>query len=412
MEKNILILGNNLGNIESKKTQDEDSILGADILIINTLIHNKINIENIFDFLNPSRQEEVNELLKEGKNIFILMGSTTSKPKSTKTISLKNKKEDHLFIENNIDECLFDFFSKGEGYGFFNTIYTKDNVKNVLLKSKIGNNIYSWYQKQGKSHIVFLPQIVINKDFPYSIGENAKKFKEKIIKIDNFLCSQSEQIKKPDWFNEKDYMFNKEFENKNKISKNTEKIKDLKDENKNLAKDIKDLEEYKLLLYGTGIPLEKAVIKALKTLGLEAENKEIGLQEIDQIITASNDKRYVGETEGTNNCIKTKKLRQLTDKVGADIEEQEKKDKTIYATGILFGNAFKNKKPSEISEECFSPHAKNHAERFKEILFSTKELFKAVKYSIENPKENYPKYFNTELDNFIGKEFKFTPPKK
>ncbi len=218
---------------------------------------------------------------------------------------------------------------------------------------------------------------------------------------------------KPDWVDNDELLFSKEKANKEKISNNNIAIQTLNTENGGLEEEIGELEKYKALLYGTGDPLQNISDKAFQILGFETSTFEHpGENETDLILKSPEGERYVTEITGSKKCIPFSKLTQLNSNVGFDIKRHEEDADFIVPVGILLANPFKNIVPEERLQQGdnWAKHIIENADRMRAILIPTEELFKAVKYHIENPDSNYPEYFRNILPSFIGKVFKFSEP--
>lgn len=104
------------------------------------------------------------------------------------------------------------------------------------------------------------------------------------------------------------------------------------------------------LLFAKGEPLEAAALQSLHLLGFKAD-RHVGDQlEIDAIFE-SEEGRFIGEVTGKENSpVDAAKLRQLSDNIFQDLEENEVE---APAKGILFGNAHRLE-PPETRQEHFT----------------------------------------------------------
>ncbi|CCF19840.1 conserved protein of unknown function [Pseudorhizobium banfieldiae] len=130
------------------------------------------------------------------------------------------------------------------------------------------------------------------------------------------------------------------------------------------------------LLYEKGLPLEKAIIRALITLGFEAETYKDSNSEFD-VVFRSPEGRLLGEAEGKDNKpINIEKLRQLSMNIHEDFAREEV---TTPAKPILFGNGFRLQIPTERDVQ-FTAKCIASATTSGTGLVATADLFRVAKY--------------------------------
>lgn len=117
-----------------------------------------------------------------------------------------------------------------------------------------------------------------------------------------------------------------------KISEKFDEVRKL--ETKRLA-----LEEYKRLLFASGVDLQEVVKRALEALGGKVTPARYGQEEY---ILEFDGQEYLIEVKGVKKSISLGDLRQLTDYLLKYEEDTGKSSK-----GILFGNAWRNDPPQE-----------------------------------------------------------------
>ncbi|MEX1014868.1 MAG: hypothetical protein WDZ80_06960, partial [Candidatus Paceibacterota bacterium] len=334
-------------------------------------------VQNISQF-----KKEIEDHLRAGKNVFIFLtrenidtlSNGVSSPRkgqnsySTYTYSnykflpidigkLTSASGKHVqFSGNQIFSEFYNKFKSNLEYELY--VETQKEAQIVFTgkdKSKILGAIY----KVGKGHLVTLPALTFNeKDFTEikkdADGEEKEFWNKKgfafgnslvscLLEIDKKLSSDSEKSPAPDWVENGDFLGKKEKKLNDSISRNIDKIENIKLLNEKLKIDLEEERKLKDILIEQGKPLEIAVIKALKLLGYKADNYDDGELEMDQVIVSPENIRYIGETEGKDNKdINITKFRQLVDALNADFAREEVEEK---AFGILFGNAERLKDP-------------------------------------------------------------------
>lgn len=138
-----------------------------------------------------------------------------------------------------------------------------------------------------------------------------------------------------------------------------------------------DEKEWLDLLSGTGKALEAAVRRAMTLLGFENSRFEDGDLEFDLVFEFQG-KRFIGEVEGKDaKAVNLTKARQLKDNLEMDFERQG--EDGSYATGILFGNAFRLSDPKE-RQDRFTRSCLTSAKQGNLILIATEDLYEPVQY--------------------------------
>jgi hypothetical protein len=286
------------------------------------------------------------------------------------------------------------------------TLFTTKN------KDKILGGVY----KQNKGNIILLPYL----DFDHSrfsdYDENEKEiwtdealkygqiFINNIVSLDKSLNSGYEKTPKPDWIKHKSYHLEKAEKIKIEIQEINKKIEDLKNAEDKLKSNLLEEEILKDLLFETGKPLEKAVIKALELIGYQAENFDDGTLELDQVITSPEGDRFIGECEGKDNkAIDIGKFRQLQDSMNEDFYREEINEK---AFGLLFGNPERLVSPSK-RKFTFTDKCKKGAKREGIGVIKTAELFKVAKYLSENNDEEYKTLCRKVIKEQLGEIIDF-----
>lgn len=289
-------------------------------------------------------------------------------------------------------------------------------------KSKVLGAIY----KVGAGHFIVLPYLNYDDDkfTEYKEDEDGeeKEFWTKkaivygknlikcLLDIDKGLVQEMAKTPEPNWVTRKEFCSKEEKKIDNQINKQLQKIEKIKEENKELQKQLLEVKILKDLLYEQGKPLESAVTKALRILGYKAENYDDEDLELDQVIISPEKHRYVGECEGKDSKdINITKFRQLADSLNADFAREEVEEK---AFGILFGNPERLKDPKKRTLD-FTTKCKSGAKREKIALVKTVDLFVVAKYLSENKDEEFKKACRVAIHSGLGEIVKLPDiPKK
>ena len=139
------------------------------------------------------------------------------------------------------------------------------------------------------------------------------------------------------------------------------------------------------LLYAKGRPLEDAVVRGLKLMGVEAERFADGYSEFDSVFTIDG-QRMLGEAEGRDSkSIAIGKITQLERNVAEDFARDDVEE---HAHGVLFGNPQRLVAPGERTE-TFTEKCISSAERNRFALVLTHTMFEPVAYVEESGDNDY-----------------------
>ena len=414
-EKYIILRGT-LGydNISIKQGScNSKSLIDGDMVIFG---------QNCVSNTQATEIEEINNLLDRGVNIFFFLynnningssGSFFYKIFNSNSLKIATRYELNNVSDNNI---FTEYYNRFKNYLYSDFVISRSwkKTNQTLLYEDKSQDIAGWFETERKGHLIYLPAISFKamwSDFQSNQKEltsECNNLIENLSKIDDFLKSKNNPvIIKPKWLEKKEYSFNVELEKKELIENNNNKIISINNENNSLLRDIQDIEEYKVLLYGKGTPLELSVTKALSLLGFKVEaNVQCGNHEIDHVFNDEDGKVYLGETGGKNKILDQEKLGQLVLKHSAFCEHKNKNINSV--TSVLFANAFCLDEPSKVQASgSFSEHAIDLAKNNHCILFSTKELFKIVKYVLNNRQNADLANIRKAINNSKGKIFTF-----
>lgn len=271
-----------------------------------------------------------------------------------------------------------------------------------VLATKTNDVLGFLRENESCGKYLFWPYMDMQKEdfFEYNHEEDKTYWSPAGIKVSNILINALVQLYKtknlekesvPDWVqNNMAFVSNKETELLTDKKDTETQIKALTEHLMVTEKELEQEAELKVLLYGTGHELEKAVNKALRILGLQAENYKHQTEtlEIDNLIKYG-DMEIIGETEGKEKDIHNDKISQLVTNLSQyymlEIDRLAQKPK-----GVLFGNP-ERKIPCENRQLTFTEKCMQISRTEKIALVLTKDLFKVVLYLKNHPDESYKK---------------------
>lgn len=182
----------------------------------------------------------------------------------------------------------------------------------------------------------------------------------------------SDHEQEPDWCSAPDLVLPKELSLQLDITNNISRIRDIEAENEKLSNDLVDNIQLRSMLFRNGKPLERAIISALQECGIDADGYTDGSLEFD-VVFELDGIRCIAEVEGKDNkSIDISKMSQLERCIQEDFARDTVEE---HAKGILIGNPFRLKPPSERGEP-FTKKAIAAANRTGVTLVTTVQLFK------------------------------------
>jgi hypothetical protein len=286
-------------------------------------------------------------------------------------------------------------------------VYLENPQLKPILTTKTGNKVVGTLIRKNEGTLILLPPInnakkftMCSRDREYWTKEG-KEFGNRLLHI---LLEVDKSLKKgqiltpaPKWTCEETFKLSKEQKIISEIEQVSKEISLMEDKKKSLEDDLHEEGLLRNLLFETGKPLEKAIIKSLKILGFDAEGYQDSDSEFD-VIFSSKEGRFLGEVEGRDNKpINIEKLSQLQRNILEDFKKEGVED---HAKGVLFGNAYRLTE-IEKRDEFFTSKCIKGANLAKIALVRTPDLFFAAKYLLENDDKLYAElcrkaFFETE----------------
>jgi outer membrane murein-binding lipoprotein Lpp len=200
-----------------------------------------------------------------------------------------------------------------------------------------------------------------------------------------------------------EYRLPQEYVLEAEINELSSQLQDLTSKQERLTDQLGDAGQLRALLYGTGKELERAVQRALVTLGFNAVPFVSDNSEFD-VVFESDEGRFIGEVEGRDtSAVNVAKISQLR----RNVDEHFQRDEVDRpAIGVLFGNGFRLEEP-ETRAEAFTTKVISSAETLGIALVRTKDLFTAAKAALETPDEDFCRECRRAIADSVGEIVEF-----
>jgi hypothetical protein len=456
MKKQILTVGFEMPGFSDSHVDfnSQKSFMDADILLISPEFINPswhgwieftsgggcydISVSESFMQNTKHLLKEVEDFLKSGKSIFIILSEKkdyslatgVSHPRKGENLYSTISSSNYNFLPIKIGDLTSAYgkhvsFSGNSIFSEFYRIFKKNleyqlyvenpNGAKTIFTGKDKTKILGAIYQRGLGHIITLPYLSYDEDKFIEEKEEKNYWTTEAIKfgedltdclfdIDQKLTLNSEKSIAPSWATKKEFSTTRARTIEKSIQKEKKEIENINSSIKKLNLELLEENVINDLLFEQGKPLEKAVTKALKILGFQAENYDDGVLELDQIIVSPEKQRFIGECEGKDSKdINITKFRQLLESLNADFAREEVQEK---AFGILFGNPQRLEEPEKRTLD-FTQKCKTGAEREKIALVKTVDLFLVVQYLREHENEKFKKSCRDTIYNGLGKIVEF-----
>ena len=273
-----------------------------------------------------------------------------------------------------------------KSYFFFNVLFEeKEFAGDAYFAPRKCSEVCGGIIKSStNAHIVALPGIWLKDEnhsnhWGYS-DENIQlsiKFIECLINVDNALKASTSLTPPPTWINKFQTVAIEE--GRARLKKIEEEETKIKQERINAEQTLESRKIFQNLLFEKGKPLEEGVKCALKLIGFKAESYQDSDSEFDVILN-SEEGTFIGEIEGKDNRpLNVRKISQLMRNI-AECLDKDTSSKLLK--GILFGNAYRFKNPSERDEQ-FTPKCIKTAKQQEIALVRTIDLFRISQYLLQ-----------------------------
>lgn len=361
-------------------------------------------------------KEQITEFLKQGKNVYIIMGTNPN------CIIHTGKKEysgtgKNALVTNIVRE--FNTFSflpidlnitmvSGEKFNItchspYSTFFqaTKDMIyynayfevpkKSALLVIPNTDKAISAVFEYEKGKIVMLPYHYDEYHFESEWKKHEKKYLDALFELNNALISRSDSYALPLW-SDNFKVLNEEDEEK-KLEQDIKKLRNIEARIKKREKIIKLIKKKKILFTASGTPLEEVVKETLQEIGVTLCETEVGRSDI---IASYKGIDIVAEIKGVSKSAAERYAAQLEKWVAQFIEEKGHAPKPI-----LIVNGYCDTPLTERTEDVFPNQMLKYCEAREHVLITTTQLL-CLYIDIKNNPDCAEKKI-TELLSCVGK---------
>ena len=266
----------------------------------------------------------------------------------------------------------------------------------TLLTTTNPEQIVSAYVPyKGGGHLVLLPALSLrDPDRPNERGIknpetsvfrlNCIHFVQQLLGVDSELRGKSSSPP-PDWASDSRYETPAQHQLRDQLRDAQEAEEEARRSREELEASLDDASLLRSLLFAQGRQLEDAILRALKTMGVEADRFEEDGSEFDAVFSIDG-QRILGEAERRDRAaISIDKITQLERNVAEDFAREKVSE---HAHGVLFGNPERLVAPDERTK-TFTDKCISSAERNEFALVLTHTMFEPAAYLEANSDEGY-----------------------
>lgn len=257
---------------------------------------------------------------------------------------------------------------------YFNSLVGKPFLFIKGTKKPVG----TWFQFE-KGNIVVIPHLLEKDDFT-KVADYKKAvstFISAIIDLVNDFKNLTGEYSLPGWTNT--YFLPGEKELSVKIHKEGSRLRKILGSIDDQKKHREKIRQYKLLLCGKGIALQKQVISVLNEMGLKAKE---GTEGRDDVLIKYNGKIGIAEVKGKSTSAAEKDAAQLEKWVS-----EYYSNTGVKAKGFLIVNAFCNTPLNKRKEAAFPSQMLPYCKNRKHCLITTVQLLNILLEIKRNPKK-------------------------
>lgn len=356
-------------------------VINADYLIGNYTAAYDVNYLNKIRLSNYNSAQivedfdkikgQIEELLKQGRNIYVLMGNNSScyiytgekqfsgTGKNARQINMVREFDAYSFLPvgikvvevvgDQIDICCSspyrEFLTNTKDCYYYGSYFSVPRNGTKLGKIKGTDKAVASVIPYGDGKIILLPQVYWEDEYEKTEDWkiSGKKYLDCLFELNRRLNISDEEMDMPKWANDIHILDERaRLKSKNTIQN---KIAKLQQELENESAAIKALQRYKLLLTSSGGVLEEIVKQVLAELGFTILEVEKGRSDI---IAMYGENAIVAEVKGVTKSAAEKHAAQLEKWVAQYVEENE-----VLPKGILIVNGYCDTPLSERIEEVF-----------------------------------------------------------
>jgi len=263
------------------------------------------NSAQIVDDYNKIKGQ-IEELLKQGRNVFVLMGNNdncyiytgekqySGTGRNARQTNIVREFDAYSFlpvklmttevIGEQIDICCTspyrEFLANTRDCYYYATYFSVVENSTILGKIKSTDKAVAAVIPYSNGKIVLLPQIYVEEEYKSEDiwKENGKKYLDNLFELNRRLSIAGDEINVPEWVNNIYILDEKE-----KLKKQEDiesKIESLQKELENERLMIQEVQRYKLLLTASGTILEDIVKQVLDQIGFDILETEKGRSDV------------------------------------------------------------------------------------------------------------------------------------
>ncbi|MBQ3202265.1 MAG: hypothetical protein IJB36_01325 [Clostridia bacterium] len=353
------------------------------------LIHKEDSAKMRMDFSRT--HEQIVEVLKQGKNVFVLMGKNENcfiyTGKTEYSGTGKNARGTNIVSEYNVFSFLpieiaptmvsgdnFNIVCQPPYSTFFQitkdityySAYFKAPQKSTLLTIPNSDKAISAVYEYENGKIILLPYPYDKEDFDTATEwkKAGKKYLDALFELDYALSSQADSYIAPLWSDNIKIL--NEQDEEAKLDKDIQALRKIEGKINKRKQQIETIKKRKILLTASGTPLEEIVKNTLSEIGFTLHQCEVGRSDI---IATYHDVDIVAEIKGVSKSAAEKHAAQLEKWVSQFVEEHEHSPKAM-----LIVNGYCDTPLTERTEAVFPDQMLRYCTAREHVLITTTQL--------------------------------------
>ena len=336
-------------------------------------------------------KQQISECLKQGKNIYILLGKNenccvytgdaeySGTGKNARRTNIVTPFDMYSFLPVKIkpthvtgekmEICnkppYSDFFKKTLGFNYYNAFFDAP-ISSTLLKIPDSNKALAAVYDHENGKIIFLPQPYSEEEYSNATKwkKDARNYLDALFELNQKLSFSLDEYAMPQWT--EDFSILDELSEQKKIKQDLEKLKKLELKIEKQRKSLECLQRYKTLVCSSGAVLEEIVKTVLIELGFVLSKAEKGRSDI---IAKYEDTGIVAEIKGVSKSAAEKHAAQLEKWVSQYIEDNGSTPKPL-----LIVNGFCDVPVFDRNEDVFPHQMLKYCEARGHALITTTQL--------------------------------------
>jgi hypothetical protein len=370
---------------------------------------------------------QIIELLKQGKTIFILLANNEScfvhtgrkafsgTGRNARTTNYVEEFDVFSFLPFTFRPTIargekYDavcqppyssFFQSTRGLFYYDAYFTAPKELTLLTLHKSDNAISAVFEYE-KGKIVVLPRPYIGGNYKTEEAwkKYGKKYLDALFELNRALSSCVDSYELPAWAN--DIKVLNEQDEEVKLEQEINKLRTVEAAIQKRKESIRKIKQKKILITGSGTPLEEVVKETLREIGFVLHEAEAGRSDI---IASYNGVDVVAEIKGVSKSAAEKHAAQLEKWVAQFIEEKDHHPKAL-----LIVNGYCDTPLSARTDEVFPDQMLKYCKSREHALITTTQLLCLYIEIKNNP--TCAKERITELLSCVGKYSRYLDYKK